>query len=144
MHDPGRVRVCDPGEELHDERCADLRRERPMVLEDLPQRRPADELDDEILLRLVLRRDVEHLHDVRVPQLRDRFRLDGEAVRDLAALAKVRMEHLDRDIAEQALVVRAIDRGHPAMPELVEHVVLGEDGRAARPTARAGHHRDQA
>jgi hypothetical protein len=141
MHDAARMRMRHPGEQLHDEGRPDLGRKRAALLEQLPQRGPANELDDEVLLRLLLRGDVEHLDDVRMSQLRDGLRLDGEAMRDLAALAEVGVEHLDRDVATEPLVVRAVDGGHASMTELVEHLVLGQDRGATRPAPGARHHR---
>ena len=132
MNDALRVRVDDAGEELEDDRGRDLWRHGSAFLENLPERRTAHQLDDEVLLGVLGRRDVEHLDDVRMPQLRDGLRLDCEAMRDLRVLAKVRVEDLDRDVAAEAPVVRAVHGGHASMTELVEHLVLRQDGRATR------------
>ena len=126
MDDAGAVRVRERAEQLDGERRRDLGRERARLLQELAQRLAADELDDEVLLVLVGRRDVEHLDDVAMPELRDRLGLGLEAVGDLAALAEVRVQHLDGDVAPEPLVVRTIDGRHPAVPELLEHFVLRE------------------
>src|SRR5213075_1930820 len=85
MHDAGGMRVRERGEDLDRDRGGDLRRKRAVLLEHLAERLSANELDDEELLVVLLgRRDVEDLDDVRMTQLGDRLRLGGEAMRDLA------------------------------------------------------------
>ena len=101
-----------------------------MVLEELAKRWSANELDDEVLLRSSSEETSKTSTMLRVSELRDRLCLDREAMRDLAAIAKVGVEHLDRDVATETRVVCTIDRGHAAVPELLEHVVLRETERA--------------
>ena len=110
VHDAGGVRMRKRTEQLDGERRRDLGRQRAATSGSLAQRRAAHELDDEVLLVLVLGGDVEHLDDVAVPELGDRLGFACEAVRDLAALAEVRMEHLDRDVTPETLVVRTVNR----------------------------------
>ena len=81
-------------------------------------------------------RHVEDLDDVSVAQLGDRLGLRLEAMRDLAALAEVGVKHLDRDVPPETSVVRAVNRGHPAVPELLEHVVLRKRRYSCRPARR--------
>src|SRR4051794_15077896 len=95
MHDARTMRMGERAEQLERERRRDLGRKRAGLLYELAERLAANELDDEVLLVLVDRRDVEDLDDVAMPQLRDRLRLRLEAMCDLAALAQVWVQHLD-------------------------------------------------
>ena len=83
---------------------------------------------DEVLLDVVRLADVEHLDDVRMAQLRHGLRLGVEARDDLLRVAQVRVDDLDRDLAPEAPVARAVHRGHPAVANLLEDLVLGELG----------------
>ena len=131
VNDAGGVGVRQRREQLDSERGGDLGRERAPLFEHLAERRAANQLDDEVLLGLPLRRDVEDLDDVRVAELRDRLRLDVEAVLGLEGVAQVRMNDLDGDVATKARVVRPVDGGHPAVADLLEHLVLRERWRAS-------------
>src|SRR5262245_28085846 len=66
---------------------------------------------------------VEHRDDVRMRQRRDDF---GFALEPRAAIRIVResgWQYLDRDVAIESRVARAIDLAHPAFAELGHHVV---------------------
>ncbi len=126
MDDASSVRMREGREQLDPEGGGDLGRNRTALGERLPKRRAADELDDEILLRLLFGRDVEDLDDVRVTELRDRLRLDVEALLGLERVAEVRMDDLGCNIPPETRIVRPVDGGHSPMADFLEHLVLRE------------------
>ena len=113
----------------------DLGGERAAIAEHLAERVAANQFDDEVLLALVLVRDVEDLDDVRVAELRDRLRLGVKARLRFDRVAEVRVDDLHRDLARETRVVRAVHGGHSAVPDLLDDLVLGELG---QPSARVG------
>ena len=67
--------------------------------------------------------------DVRVVELRDRARLAAEALELVGVPGDLAVHELDRDLALEHGVERAVDGRHPAGPDLrVEAVALGEQG----------------
>ncbi len=85
--------------------------------------------DDE--RRTAILADVDHLHDVRVVELRDGARLAAEAL-ELLGVAGDRPQHqFDRDAALEHDVERPVDVRHPARTDLrIEAVTVGENRRA--------------
>jgi|SRR5580704_17655952 hypothetical protein len=64
-------------------------------------------------------------------QLGHRARLRVEAGHDLSRITKMGMNDFDRDFAPEPPVAGSIHGRHPAMPDLVENLVLGELGQPA-------------
>ena len=73
--------------------------------------------------------DVEDADDVRVRQLGDRLRLAHQArlAPRLIALALVRAQELERDLAIELRIVGGVDDAHRAGAEPLEHQVAAED-----------------
>ena len=86
-----------------------------------------DELQDEHRLAVVLE-DVVETDDVRVLEPCERRRLALEALAQLGVVGDPRVEHLQRDVAPEALVARAPDDAHAAAPDLLaEAIAVGDD-----------------
>jgi cell division ATPase FtsA len=65
---------------------------------------------------------------VRVVELGDSARLAPEPLELVGVRAHLAVHQLDRDLALQHRVERAVDRGHAAVPDLcVEPVAAGEE-----------------
>src|SRR5690606_36533544 len=84
------------------------------------------ELDDEEALFVPFRRDVVHLDDVRVLQLRDSEGFAREAGRHLAVFPQVSMDDLERDLTTEAQIPRPVDGRHAAVADLLAKLVLVE------------------
>ena len=98
--------------DLHGQASGFLRRQRA------PQRRPVQELQDEIA-----RPDVVDLADVRVIQRRDGARLLLEAADAVGVGVTPGRQNLDCDVAAEARVMRAVDLAHSAPAEECHDVV---------------------
>ena len=108
------------------ERLGDLFRDRQRLLErDRPVRDArrevlaVDELHHERLLAARLL-EAEHRRDVRMVKLGQKLRLQREPLQTLAVLDKRRGEHLDRDVAIQPRIARAVDFSHSARADGIE------------------------
>ena len=88
------------------------------ALDPVLERLAANVLEDDVRVPVVLAR-VDHHHDVRVRESRDGARFAAEALERSFVLGDVPMQDLDRDLALERLVERAIDRRHPAGPDPV-------------------------
>src|SRR5256885_1041772 len=66
-----------------------------------------------------------HWNDVRMQQPGGGARLSEEA-RDVGAVGEPVGDELDRDIALQALLTRAIDHAHAATTEFLDQLVIAE------------------
>ncbi|MEZ4268148.1 MAG: hypothetical protein R3F39_17435 [Myxococcota bacterium] len=97
------------------------------------QRRPDDELGDEVVEIPVVGRVVVDLGDVPVGQARDRLGLSREALAGLRVAREVAVQHLHGHVAVQRVVVAAVDHAHAAGADLLEDSVfldaLEQDGR---------------
>ena len=72
---------------------------------------------------------VDDAHDVRVVELRDGPRLAAKALELVGVAGDLAMHELDRDLALEHRVERAVDRRHASRPDLrVEAIALGEQG----------------
>jgi hypothetical protein len=127
VHDAVGVRVREAARRLADEPERILDRQRPAGRQVLLQVRPADELEDDVLAVLHLAA-VDHRDEVRVRELRDRPRLAAEA-RDVLRVVRERLvQHLERDVALEDAVVRAVDARHAAATEgLLDRVATRDD-----------------
>jgi hypothetical protein len=59
-----------------------------------------------------------------MPQLGNAPGLASEPRSSFARSLQVRMEHLERDEPVERAIARSVDRGHSAVPDLVEDLVL--------------------
>ena len=95
----------------------------------LLQRLALDVLEDDVGRALVLA-GVDHRHDVRVVQLRDRARLAPEALQLVGVVRDVAVHELDRDPALECRVERPVDARHAARADLLVQAVALADERA--------------
>ena len=91
----------------------------------LPQRDALDELHHEVVEALAVA-EVIDADDVRVIQPRHRPRLAGEALRERRVVLQVRVQHLDGDGPVERPVARPVDGPHPAGPDQLEAVEVGQ------------------
>ena len=105
---PGGERL--PLDQLHDEETRYGRADRRRAVAARRQRLP----------------DLEDLRDVGVVQRRQGARLALEADDAFGALEPLR-QHLDRDVAAEARIVRPPHLAHPAAPQRRQHVEMPED-----------------
>src|SRR6185369_13740864 len=95
------------------------------LLDFVPEVRPFDELADEVR-SLSLPPDVEDRHDVRVGERRGRPGLELEPSEAVGVRRIDRRERLDRDLAPEPRVARAVDLPHAAGAEWGEDLVRTE------------------
>ena len=119
------------------ERFGDLPRngerlvERERTLGDaLGERRPLDQLHDERAHAGGVLEPV-NVRDVRMIERRERLRLAFEPGEPLGIVRERLRQHLQRDVAIELRVARAIDLPHPACPELAQDFVWSLGFRAA-------------
>jgi hypothetical protein len=128
VHDAVAVRVAERGEDLP--RVRDRHRDgtEPPGPDELLQRPAFDVLhDDEV--RAVRRAAVEDGDDVRMRETGGMRRLAPEALDELLVVRVAVVQDLDGDPAPQLLVLREVDVGHAAAPELARDAVAGgEEG----------------
>ena len=87
---------------------------------------PVDVAHRHVQVPVLLARRV-HGDQVRVVQRGGDLALAAEAQAELAVLGLLRRDHLQRDLALEALVERAIDDSHPASSRHAPDLVTGED-----------------
>ena len=92
---------------------------------ELLERLPVDELGDDVRGRRFVARVVEDLHDVVVVQLGHRLGLALEARLRLGLGQQVRVQHLDRHLALQRLVVRPVHDRHAALADFFDDPITG-------------------
>ena len=117
------VRMVQRSRELleHVDRVAQVHR-----LAEAVGKRPAlDQLQDQVG-DAVLAAEVEDLEDVRMLQPRDRAGFLLEALSVVGVVGEEVGQHLDRDVAVQRRVVGAVDRGHAAAADALQHPVGAE------------------
>ena len=83
--------------------------------------------DDEVLVRVLVEPEVEHLNDVRMHEPGRRQRLAPEARYERRVVGEVLGEQLDRHVALEALVERQLHGGHAADAEAAFHPVPPDD-----------------
>src|SRR5262249_13671600 len=93
--------------------------------ETLRERLSREQLHDEIL-RVLLSSDVVERADMGMRKLRDGSRLALEALADLGRSRQAFREDLDRDLASETRVPRAVDLSHPSGAERCEDLVGAE------------------
>jgi hypothetical protein len=103
-----------------------LDRQRAGALHELLEILPLDVLEDDELALVVLAA-VDHGDDVRVRELGDRPGLPAEALEVLGVLAVALVEDLQRDLALEQAVVRAVDRRHSAAADELLELVAARD-----------------
>jgi len=104
-----------------------LARGEPPPRERRAQRLSLEKLGDHVR-RAVVRADVEDRRDVRVVQESRRPRLLLEPPQAVRIRREGHRQHLDRDVAPQARILRAVDLPHPAGADRREDLVRPESG----------------
>ena len=139
MDDPFFVRRREPARDLHRvvERLADRNGAGGQAL---AQRLALEELGDDVR-RAVLHAEVVDGRDSRVVQDAGGARLGLEALEPVRVLREGRGQDLDRDLAAQARIRRAVDLAHAARAERREDLVRAEagsggEGHAVRPSPK--------
>ena len=103
---------------------------RPLLLDDLRQRRAVEQLhDDEAFARLG-RPVVEHLHDVGVADLRRRARLDAEALDHRLLVGVLAPHDLDRHAPPELEVLGLVHAPHAAFAEPPQDAVAPGEQRS--------------
>jgi hypothetical protein len=125
VHDPGRMCLGEPLGGLRGDVEKPLRRERFARSQELAEGLPFHELHRDVG-RPVGFADVVDGQDVGVVQSRGRARLLLEALAALGMAGHGGRQHLDRDVAAEPGVGRAIDLSHPAGADRGGDAVLGE------------------
>jgi CheY-like chemotaxis protein len=119
-------------EQGHGEQRGDLRATQRVLVDEGAQRRPVDELRDDVRALGVGGREVEDLEDAGVVQAGDGLRLPFETLPGLGAGREVRMEHLQRHGAAERRVTRSVDHGHAPAADLPIDLVAPESLRRRR------------
>src|SRR4051794_3443948 len=96
--------------------------ERRLVADQLLQGPPRQELHRDVVGAVVLAA-VEHADDVGVLEPRRGGRLAPEALHELAVAGEAAVQHLERDLAAELRVLRAVDVGHPARADAAHDLV---------------------
>ena len=131
VDDPVAMGVAERGQHLAHVRHRDRDRARAARDDQLLQRAPLDVLHDDEVRPLYLSAVVDR-DDVRVREARGMRRLATEPLDELRVVRVPLVEHLDRDLATELLILGEPDVGHAAAPELaLEPVPAGKDGAAS-------------
>jgi hypothetical protein len=104
--------------------CRDLGRDLGVVVDQLLQGGPGQQLGGDVAGVAVLAAVVVDLEDVRVAQPRDRHGFAGEACARLLRTLQVRVHHLQRDQAIELGIACPVHRRHAAVADLIEDLVL--------------------
>jgi hypothetical protein len=140
MHDAALVRVVSGPSQPAEQLGGGPRRQRRLI-QDLVEPAAGDEFHGEIRAPVV-RADFEYLYDVRMEQPRGRLGLHLKPLQ-LAGAGKVAgQDHLQRDLAIEADLPRAIDHAHAAAPDLFDQLVVPHS--TSRRTDVGCHDRDAA
>jgi hypothetical protein len=126
MHDPGAVRLGERLGDLHRDVEQPPRRQRP-GREQLAQARTVDELHRDVG-GAVRGADLVDRDDVGMVERGGGARLGLEAPQALGVVGERRRQHLDRDVASETRILRAVDLAHPAGAELTVDLVRPELG----------------
>ena len=124
MNDPLLVGVPQRVQELDTDCRRHLWRQRRSVFENGPERSSFDQLHDEKPLCFVFVRDVVDLDDVWMAELGNCASFRRKAVTYLDGVSQVGVEHFERNIPPEALVVRSKHSRHTAVTEFFDHRVF--------------------
>ena len=128
MHNAAPVREARGLEDLDAEIDRPALCQRRLLLDHLLERAPGEVLHRDVVGAVVLAA-VEHVHHVRVVERRRRRGLALEALHELAVAREAAVQHLDRDLAAEVAVLRAVHVGHAARAEPVDDAVATVDDR---------------
>ena len=120
MDDVHLVRALEGIADLRTDAHEALRRQRALGLEDLVERAADDELHDEIEQTVVGLAEVEDRDRVRMREPARELRLAEEPLDHDSLGDEARGHDLDRDLAADRVLGAAVDRAHPALPELLD------------------------
>ena len=138
MEDARLVRLFERAQQLRDEVRRALGRQRPAPHRQLLEGFAGHELHhhEEVVVGAV---NFAEGDDVRMIQRGERRRL-GLKVLEQAAVARIDVQHLDRDRATEAFVDGSVDGAQGAVAEFLDESVLadGFSGHAARSLTKAG------
>ena len=124
MDDAHAVRMAERRERLRDEVHGAIGGYRTLARDEILERLAAHELDGHQPLAVVLE-ELEDRRDARMVQPRDRHRLGTEPPAD-AGIVQLGVENLERDVAVQRLVHRAVHGAHAATADLFDDPVFPE------------------
>ena len=128
MDDAHAVRVDQRAAQLDGDQHGDLGVPDRVLSQKLLQRLAVDEFRDQVGALRVGARVVEDLQDVVVPQLRHRLRLALEPRLGFGLGRQVAVQHLDRHLALQAVVLRAVHDRHATLADLFDQPVARGNG----------------
>ncbi len=141
MNDPAPVRLVDGPRERLDQGGGPLRRPRRAV-EPLRQASAFQILELEIGPAVMIAEAV-NLHDVRVPQFRDRLRLGQKANRGFVPRVFARQDHLERNVAIQLDFLSLVDDSHAAAAQdTLDRIARDARGCPLREPSRGGRRAD--
>jgi hypothetical protein len=127
VHDPPRMGGRERARDLADDLSGLPDRELPASVQQLSQIFTLEQLHDHVRQPVVGAVEVEHLHDVLVPQAADDFCLTPEAFEQLDLGREFRIQDLDREAARQPDVSCLVNLPHrAAADEAVDPVARAE------------------
>ena len=124
------VREAGGAQDLDDDVDRAVRRHRRLLADELLERAAVEELHRDVVGAVPLAA-VEDADDVGVLEAGGRGGLAAEALDELLVLGEAAVEQLQRHPAAELLVLGAVDVGHAARAEAVEHPVAPVDDRVA-------------
>ena len=130
------VRHAEGARDLERDHGADFRPQELALFDELAKRGPVDQLGGDVLDRRGGAGEAVDVDDVGVLKLRGGAGLTDEALAVVGRARDVLVQDLERDLPLQARVARSVDRGHPAVPELVEELVVVDALHAAQVAPR--------
>ena len=136
VHDAGLVRLGEPARDLGRDFEGLLDGERA-GFQQLPQRPAVDQLHGQVRRGLRLA-DLEDRDDVGMIQRGRGARLEREAREPFLILEELLRQHLQRDLAAEPRVERAVDLSHPAHTEPVDDLEGTEHGSGLERNTRIG------
>jgi hypothetical protein len=120
MNDPRCMGMFESITKQKGDGCADFRGHISMLFEDLAQRRAATKVDDEISLAIFIARNIVNFDDARMTKLGRRSSFRDETSPNFRVFTQMFVDDLDRDFSTKTFVPGTIDRGHAAMPDLLQ------------------------
>src|SRR6185503_410540 len=128
VDDPAAVGEAGGAEHLDGEVDRTRRVERGLLLDDGLERAAVEELHRDVVRALPLAAVVDG-DDVLVVEARRAARLAPEALDELGVLGEAAVQDLERDPPPELQVLGAVDVGHPARADAIEHAVAAIDDR---------------